>query len=121
MPFNMKKGGGTANADTPGAFSTSDSNTLNTLKVKAFQDPGAPKGFKADAEGVTGTVVKVSSDPVSFEDAGYGIKPPKVRDIKGKEIPGAGRQIFSKAKSFIGKDLSKFFKGGKFLSIEIDK
>ena len=61
MGFKMKKGGGSANTNTEGSFSSSDSNTINTLKVKAFKDPGAPEGFKSDAPGVTGTIKKLST------------------------------------------------------------
>lgn len=32
MPYNMKKGGGTANADTPGSFSSKDTNTVALLE-----------------------------------------------------------------------------------------
>lgn len=118
MAFTMKKGSGSANANSEGSFSVSDSNTLNTLKAKAFMDPGAPEGFVADTKEVTGTVRRVSSDPVQFGDHGYGVKPPKVRDVEGKIIKGAGSTIFDKARSFLGKDLSTFFKEGKFLSVE---
>jgi len=62
-------------------------------KPQPFQDPGAPEDFKADAPGVTGTVRKVSSEPIKFGDHGYGISYPTVRDIEGKEIKGAGRKL----------------------------
>jgi hypothetical protein len=32
MPYNMKKGGETANADTPGTFSLKDTNTITALE-----------------------------------------------------------------------------------------
>ena len=44
----MKKGGGTANADTPGAFNFKDSNTINTLSQKA----SSPKVSKDNREGI---------------------------------------------------------------------
>ena len=92
MAFTMKKGGGTANADTEGTFSTSDSNTLNKLKVKAFMDPGAPEGFKANAPEVVGKVVRVSAETIKSKDSPYSGYP-TVRDVKGEVIPNAGRWL----------------------------
>jgi len=52
-----------------------------------------PKGFKADAAGVTGTVRKVTDKPIKFGDHGYGIGNPQVRDVEGKIIKQAGRDL----------------------------
>ena len=52
-----------------------------------------PKGFKADAGEVTGTVRRVSDKPIGFKDTGHAITYPTVRDVKGKSIPGAGRYL----------------------------
>jgi len=81
-----------------------------------------PEGFKSDAGEVIATSRKVSSDPVSFEDAGTGIRPPKIKDVKGEVIPGAGESIFNKL-PFGGvrdKDASKMFKGGRFTTVKIN-
>lgn len=45
MPYNMKKGGGTANVDTPGSFSSKDTNTIGSLSKSAFggTDPDPKK------------------------------------------------------------------------------
>ena len=50
MPYDMKKGGGTANADTPGSFSSKDTNTISILSTSAFGGtPPDPKKKKKKA------------------------------------------------------------------------
>jgi hypothetical protein len=85
MGFKMKKGSGTANANTEGAFSSKDNDTMKNLSKSAFDvDAPVDPSFKSDAGEVIATVRKVTSKPISFKDAGYGIKPPTIRDIEGK-------------------------------------
>ena len=95
MGFKMKKGSGTANADTPGTFSSKDTEILKNLSENAF-DVNAPvdPSFKSDAGEVTGTLRRISEEPIKFGDHGYGIKYPTVRDIEGKKIEGAGRKLY---------------------------
>lgn len=123
MAYNMKKGSGTANANTPGSFSSKDTDTLKNLSKSAF-DVNAPvdPSFKSDAGEVVITSRKVSSDPVSFEDAGSGIRAPKIRDIKGEVISRAGESIFNNLPfgGIRGKDASKMFKGGRFTTVKIN-
>ena len=65
---------------------------VKKTNLDEFGNP-IPKDFKADAAGVTGTVRKVTSEPIAFGDHGYGIGNPQVRDVKGKIIKEAGRDL----------------------------
>lgn len=65
---------------------------LNKNNLDEFGNP-IPEDFKADAPGVTGTVRRISNDPIEFGDHGYGISYPTVRDVEGKEIRDAGRKL----------------------------
>jgi len=86
-----------------------------------------PEGFKADAAGVTGTVRKVTSKPIEFGDHGYGIKNPNVRDVEGKIIPQAGRDLRdlqdprTSNPNYKGLIPSKELKGKKYITTSVDK
>ena len=99
-------------------------------KVDEFGTP-IPEGFKADAAGVTGTMRKITSEPIKFGDHGYGIKAPTVRDVEGKRIPGAGRALrdeqdprtsHPRYEGMIpSHELRKRFPKGKVLTTSVDK
>ena len=65
---------------------------VKKTNLDEFGNP-IPKDFKADAPGVTGIVRKVTSEPIAFGDHGYGIGNPQVRDVEGKIIKEAGRDL----------------------------
>jgi hypothetical protein len=103
---------------------------MEDKKVDEFGTP-IPEGFKADAAGVTGTMRKITSEPIKFGDHGYGIKAPTVRDIEGKRIPGAGRALrdeqdprtsHPRYEGMIpSHELRKKFPKGKVLTTSVDK
>ncbi len=86
-----------------------------------------PKDFKADAAGVTGTVRKVTSEPIAFGDHGYGIGNPQVRDVEGKIIKEAGRDLRdmqdpkASRPNYKGLIPSEELKGKKYITTSIDK
>lgn len=86
-----------------------------------------PVDFKADAAGVTGTVRKVTDKPIEFGDHGYGIRQPNVRDVEGKIIKKAGRDLRDKQDpkashpNYKGLIPSEELKGKKYITTSIDK
>ena len=86
-----------------------------------------PEGFKADAPGVTGTVRKVTDKPIEFGDHGYGIRQPNVRDVEGKIIKKAGRDLRDKQDpkasnpKYKGLIPSEELKGKKYITTSVDK
>jgi hypothetical protein len=103
---------------------------MEDKKVDEFGTP-IPEGFKADTAGVTGTMRKITSEPIKFGDHGYGIKAPTVRDVEGKRIVGAGealRDIQDPRASRIKyegmnpkKELKKVFPKGTVLTTSVDR
>tara|TARA_B100001094_G_scaffold201901_1_gene195885 strand:- start:685 stop:1089 length:405 start_codon:yes stop_codon:yes gene_type:complete len=86
-----------------------------------------PKDFKADAAGVTGTVRKVTSKPITFGDHGYGIGNPQVRDVEGEIIKQAGSDLrdmqdpTTSNPNYTGLIPSKELDGKKYITTSIDK
>ena len=86
-----------------------------------------PVDFKADAAGVTGTVRKVTDEPIAFGDHGYGIGLPIVRDVEGKIIKKAGRDLRDKQDpkasnpNYKGLIPREELKGKKYITTSVDK
>ena len=99
---------------------------VKKTNLDEFGNP-IPKEFKADAPGVTGTVRKVTSKPIEFGDHGYGISNPVVRDVKGKIIKKAGRDLRDMQENkaskpnYKGLIPSEELKGRKYVTTSIDK
>ncbi len=80
MPYNMKKGGGTANADTPGSFSSKDTNTMALLE----------KAKKAAAQ----LQSQKTADSLSYaKDLEF-----KIRDRRGQLNAAGDRQLMKDVK-----------------------
>jgi len=98
---------------------------IKKTNLDEFGNP-IPEDFKADAPGVTGTVRKVTSKPIEFGDHGYGIGNPQVRDIKGKIIKEAGRDLrdmqdpTTSHPKYKGLIPSEELKGKKYITTSID-
>ena len=99
---------------------------VKKTNLDEFGNP-IPEGFKADAAGVTGIVRKVTSEPIEFGDHGYGIGNPQVRDIEGKIIREAGRDLRdmqdpkASRPNYKGLIPSEELKGRKYITTSIDK
>ena len=98
---------------------------VKKTNLDEFGNP-IPKDFKADAAGVTGTVRKVTSEPIAFGDHGYGIGNPQVRDVEGKIIKEAGRDLRDMQDpkayrpNYKGLIPSEELKGKKYITTSID-